>query len=132
MSNRGWLIAVDHVELQAPPGRELQLHWFYGDVVGLRLIEDSAKSESTYPDRIRFRSDRLELRITIVENPIIESVACRAFFEVLSLAEVAEMLDGEGYEYDLFRGLRFTDRHLSLLDPGGNRIILRRHWPAAI
>ena len=38
---RGRLIAVSHVHLEAAPGIEPELHWFYGDLIGLRHVEAS-------------------------------------------------------------------------------------------
>lgn len=134
---RGRLIAVSHVHLEAAPGIEPELHWFYGDLIGLRLVEVSlSPSEAgaaglAEADTIRFRSDRTELRIKVTEDPDVDPIACRAYFEVPFLAEVAEVLDERKYEYELCQGLRFTDRYLSLLDPAGNRVILRRHWPTS-
>lgn len=81
---------------------------------------------------IRFRSDRMELRIKVTEDPDIEPIACRAYFEVPFLNEVMEDLEERKYPHELFRGLRYTDRHVSLLDPAGNRVILRRYWPTPL
>lgn len=135
---RGRLIGVSHVHLEAAPGIEPELHWFYGDLIGLRQV-DAGPSPSgagaaglTEANTIRFRSDRIELRIKVTEDPDVEPIACRAYFEVPLLPEVTAVLDERKYEYELFQGLRYTERYLSLLDPAGNRVILRRHWPTSL
>ena len=78
-------------------------------------------------------SERWELRITMVDDPHIESVDSRLHFEVPSLEQVAEELDERKYDYEWTRGLRYTDRAVVLLDPVGHRSWTNRgaqwtHW----
>ena len=121
------LVAIDDVEIESRLGIEARLRWFYGRVAGLSEV---AKS-SPQTNELRFKSERIELRITMVEGPRIEATALRVSIVVASLAGVAEVLDGCRYPVVWYRGLYHTDRYLSLLDPAGNRVELRRRWPMA-
>ncbi len=129
---RGRLIAVNHVHLQAAPSEAERLEWFYGQVIGLRRLGAATVESESTAEGLRFVSDRVELRIGLVEHPQVESVAFTALFEVPSLVHVAEVLAEQRYEFQWHRGLQFTDRHLSLLDPAGNRVQIRRQWPAGL
>ncbi|NOS99262.1 MAG: VOC family protein [Phycisphaerales bacterium] len=123
--HRGRLIAVDHVHIQAPPNVESQVEWFYGELIGLRpappTVDEGRRT-------LRFRSDQVDLCIAILAPPEIESVACRVHCEVASLDDVAAELTERGHEFESLRGLSWTDRHLSLLDPAGNRVHVRQKW----
>ncbi len=134
IEQRGRLIAVNDVEIEARSGIEEKLCWFYDVVAGLPLVGDrrAVDDVSGSCDELRFRSDRLELRIHIVENPAVVGVDRRVHVAVGALKEVCDLLDEDGYEYSACRGMRFTDRYLSLLDPAGNRVEFRRDWPMAM
>jgi len=127
----GRIIAVDHVELQAPLGAEPDLLWFYGELIGLKIARPEPSDSASSAKVLRFRSDRCELRISLVEQPKVEAIASRAFFEVPNFTKVMDILEERRYDYEYFRGLAFTERHLSLLDPAGNRVLIRRYWPTA-
>lgn len=122
------LSAVSNIELQASPGIDSDLVWFYADVAGLTPVDAPSDAETHV---LRFKSDRLEIRITIVENPAIESVDDRVTLIAPDLEQVAHALAKRKHPYHWFRGLRFTDQALILLDPAGNRIRIRRRWPSA-
>ncbi len=126
MDHRGRLIAINDVELQSPVGVDSELAWYYGEFIGLRSLGGSAKIDG--PAVLRFRSDRLELRISITKRPVIEPIGCRARFEVPSLDEAAQTLRERRYPFDWLHGLRASDRALLLLDPAGNRVMVRRLW----
>ncbi len=119
------LIAIDHIELQAPPGIESELRWFYVDFAGLHPVDNP---QSTKPEVMTFRSDRIDLRITILDHPAIESVDGRLTLLMPNLEEAAEMLKDKNYSFHWYRGLSFTDRALILHDPAGNRTTFRRLW----
>jgi hypothetical protein len=118
------IVAVDHVELQAHPRRQQQLVWFYTEVVGLDEVTE-APSESR---RLRFRSADLELRYDLVDEPVLDGTDHRVTLLVDSLYEVRQILDEARVGYQTISGLAHTDRIVSLLDPGGNRIALRQAW----
>lgn len=123
----GKLEAVDHVELEAPLGTADELRWFYGEVAGLEAHPPSGEDDNI----IRFRSEQLELRIRLCAAPRLEQVARRLTIRVPSMIEAAEMLSDKGVPFGWTSGLSTTDRELVLLDPGGNRVALRRDWPFA-
>lgn len=125
---RGRLVAINPVELEAGPGMEPELAWFYGEWLGLKQI-DRAYDERRDAPVLRFRSERLELRITVVRDPVVESVDRRVQFAVPDLDAAAEQLDARRYRYRWVHGLGATDRALVLLDPIGNRVAVRCHWP---
>ena len=105
-----------------------ELDWFFCALVGLQRIETSSEPG----DIRRFRSDRLELRIKMSADPIIERIACRAVFEVPSLDAAAALLIERAYPFVETRGLRATERSLTLFEPGGNRVALGRRWAHAL
>ncbi len=116
------ILAVDHVNIEARPGLEDALRWFYGEVAVLDEvpwpIEDSAG--------LCFRSERIELRLHCVDNPRIVAVATRVTIAVPSLSLAAEQLDERRVSYERLSGLSVTDRCLQALDPAGNRAELRQ------
>ncbi len=116
------ILAVDHVNIEASPGLEGALRWFYGEVALLDEvpwpIEDSAG--------LCFRSERIELRLHSVENPRIAAVATRVTIAVPSLSFAAEQLDERRVRYERLSGFGVTDRCLQTLDPAGNRAELRQ------
>lgn len=130
MTSRGRAHAIDHVELEAAPGVEDELRWFYGELIGLAPLPDE-QPDGAAERLLRFRSARVELHITIREDAHIESVDRRATFEVPSLDEAMQTLNDRRYRFSEVQGLGSTDRSLVLFDPGGNRIALRRLWPAS-
>jgi hypothetical protein len=77
---------------------------------------------------LRFRSARVELRILLKPDPDVDPVRRRAVVSVRSLEAVAATLDERGMAYTRLSGLTWTDRRLSLLDPGGNRVELKQEW----
>ncbi len=111
--------AVDHVHLEAPPEALEGLRWFYGELVGLKEL-------SSEDGRLCFKSGLLELRIRLSPEAVVEPVDERATFFVASLTEVSAELRERHIEYELLRGFDSTDRRLTLVDPGGNRVCLRR------
>lgn len=129
MSAGGRLIAINHVELRSPPGIETELLWFYGELIGLGPVSRVAADGGSVPAMLRFHSEQLELRITMVEGPPADPVPCRVHLEVPQLPLVAEMLQDRGYVFTSHRGMRGTDRSISVIEPGGHRAVIRRLWP---
>ena len=129
MSGGGRLIAVNHVELRSPPGTEAELLWFYGELIGLAPMSRNADDGVVAPAMLRFRSDQLELRITLADGPPPDPVPCRVHLEVPQLNLVAEMLEDRGYAISTHRGMRSTDRSISVIEPTGHRTVIRRLWP---
>lgn len=118
------ILAVEHVKLEGRAGGEEALRWFYQEVVGLGLVEEPPQPSP----RLRFRSAELELRYAILPEPLIEVIDHRVTLVVNSLERTRTLLDQAGAEYAVVTGLCYTDRWLSLLDPGGNRVAIRQAW----
>lgn len=118
------IVAVDHVELQTRAGHEEALLWFYNELIGLDVVHEPSRE----PPRVRFRSAELELRYTFLPEPKIEETANRATLLVGSLLDARKALDQAGMAYTPITGMAFTDRALSLIDPGGNRVAIRQSW----
>ena len=118
------IVAVEHVELETFAGREAELRWFYTELVGLKEVEQPLPA----PPRLRFRSANIELCYALVSAPRLEDTAHRVTLLVDSLWEAREMLDSARMAYTPITGMAYTDRMLSLLDTGGNRVALRQAW----
>jgi len=122
------IVAVDHVTLEASPNAENELRWFYGELATLDEVAAAAECGR----RIVFKSLRIELRIHLRENPKTDPIDCRLTVRVPSLEEVIEQLEDRNIEFVTVSGIRWTDRRISLLDPGGNRVELRKDWPSVV
>lgn len=118
------IIAVDHVNVEAPPGAADGLRWFYGEVCLLDEVDASVGGA-----KLVYRSGRIELRIHLLGSPVVEPVDCRVGILVPELSEATELLEERRVGYDTLSGLTWTDQRISLLDPGGNRVELRQYWP---
>jgi extradiol dioxygenase family protein len=117
--------AVEQVQLEASVTRADELRWFYGELLGLTAVAGPTT------DGLRFRSDRLFLHIRLSHHPQLEPIAVRAVLLVPSLAAAAESLAQREIPFVRMSGLNATERRLSLLDPGGNRVELKQAWPVA-
>ncbi len=122
------IVAVNHVEMETRAGCEEALRWFYTELVGLDLIEEPPQA----PTRVRFRSAELELRYSFLPQPKVESTAHRVILLVDSLWETRKVLAEARIAYTPVTGIAFTDRLLSLLDPGGNRVAIRQAWRSIV
>ena len=117
------IIAIDRVRLEGPVAARDRLIWFYRDLVELVFVEDTLNSSA-----LRFRSARLELYIDLSDRPKVDPHRRRALLSVRSLEATAAVLDEEGVAYQPLSGWGWSDRRLSLLDPGGNRVELKQEW----
>lgn len=134
------IVAVDHVNLEAPLGVEELVQWFYADLCGLDPVgknslgganEGADSGGAAEMEReLRFRSERLEVRVAMRRQPRIEAVACRLTIRVEDLYETRECLDERRMPYESLTGVSYTDRRIAVLDPAGNRIELKHGWPA--
>ena len=115
--------ALERVRLEAPEEAAERLVWFYGDLVELTVVDDDSE-----PGTLCFRSGGVDLRIQLKRDPAIEPVRRRAVISVRSVDALAGLLDEHGIPYSRLTGLDWTDRRLSLLDPGGNRVELKQEW----
>lgn len=119
------LVVIDDVNLQAPLGCGERLRWFYTDLIGLPPKPQGDADDSAM---LRFKSERHEMRITLTAEPVIESVDMRVNIEVPALEDTAALLEEHRFELEWIHGIQTTDVAITLLDPAGNRILLRRMW----
>ena len=117
--------AVDHVNLQARSGLTEDIRWFYGEVGELEEVVSVPQA----PSRLCFKSARLELRVTFVDEPRINPIAPRLTLAVTSLAGASELLEERGIHYVRESGAMFTDRRLRTRDPSGHVVVLKHQWP---
>lgn len=120
--------AVDHVNLQASRGIEEALRWFYGEIAELDDITEADGDAADDTAILRFRSERIEVRIRIVERPVIDPVRYRVTIGVPNLDETTDRLLESGAEIERISGLMWSDRQIATLDPAGHRIILKQYW----
>lgn len=119
------ILAVEHVNLEAPPGLNEDLTWFYAEVAGLDPVGDVGVDAP----RLRFKSAQIEVRIHIKNDPRIDPVVCRATILVRCLSETNEQFDERKIACVPLCGLAFMDRRIAVLDPAGNRVELKQEWP---
>lgn len=117
--------AVDHVNLEAPIRLAEDVRQFYMEIA---LLDEVPCSDAD-PPWLCFISERIELRVALLDTPQIEPVACRVTIAVSSLAEAAELLEERRVPFESLSGLSFTDRRLETHDPAGNRVALKQAWP---
>lgn len=120
--------AVNHVELEAPYGADDSIRWFYAEVAGL----DEMPADGDAPARIRFKSERIELRLKLVDRPVVEQVAVRVTIGVRSLAETEALLEERKVPYECVSGISFTDRVVLAKDPAGHLVAFRRVWDIGV
>jgi len=119
--------AVDHVHLEAPPGIEEALKWFYGELGTLDEVPWDGAPETG----LCFKSARIELRIRITNRPTIDEVKRRVTLLVPSLSVAKEQLSERAVGFIEVTGMVGTDRRVQTLDPAGNRVELKQEWPFA-
>lgn len=117
--------AVDHVNLEAPPGIDEALRWFYGEVAQLEPVDRDGPTHA----HLTFRSEGIELRIHMQDTPRIQPIASRVTIAVPSLDAAADLLAERRVEFARLTGLLYNDRRLETSDPAGNRIVLKQHHP---
>lgn len=113
--------AVDDVMLEAAPGLEDDLRWFYGEVAEL----DEMPPDGCLDPGICFKSERIAVRIRFLAEPRIDPVACRVTLAVLSLDDAIEKLSERRAPFERRSGFAWADRRIQVLDPAGNRVEFR-------
>lgn len=119
------IIAVDHVNLEAPPGLRDQLTFTYVELGQLDPLPWTAQDDTA---GLRFGSEGIELWIREREAPRIEAIKPRIRIAVDKLADVEAALEERHIEFDRVSGIGITDRRVSLLDPAGNRLEFKQAW----
>lgn len=119
---RSRIEAVDDIVLDAPPGCEEAMRWFYGELAGLE--ERGTDGEGS--GGLCFKSDRIRLRVRFVASPVIDPVPVRVVMVMPSLDDVVQGLEERKRSYDRISGLAGSDRRLQVLDPAGHRVEFRQ------
>lgn len=115
------IVAISHVELEAPAGLADSLQWFYGQVCQLEGVStDGGDLEAC------FRSARIQLRFLRVSTPSVDSIALCVTIMVASLPDVMEQLSDAGVVYESVAGFLHSDRRIELCDPVGHRVSLKQ------
>lgn len=122
---RARLHAIDHIHVDVPGGAADVMQRFYGDLLGLPLLD-----RRDAPDvELTFGANRLQMRLVLRERPAVNANRRRLTLEVASLDEVAKLLRESRIEFHRYRGIWFTESRLLLHDPAGHLIELRQVWP---
>ena len=121
------ILAIDHVELESPAELKDRLLWFYGALAQLESLPSNPEARGT--DTLRFRSARIELRISFHPNARLVRSRPRVTILVPSLRQAMENLEESSIRFELLSGTVRTDRRILLLDPAGNRIAFKQEWP---
>lgn len=119
------IIAIDRVNLEAPPGLREPLTFLYAE---LGQLDPRPWAGPDGTSGLRFASEGIELWVWEREVPRIESIQPRIRIAVDKLADVEAALEERHIEFERVSGLGVTDRRLSLLDPGGNRVEFKQAW----
>ncbi len=113
--------AISSVQIEAMPGLEDRLRWFYGELLGL----ESTAGEN---GNLVFHSKRLQLVVALKPDARSSPMRRRLVLEIPSLDRMREQLDELQMVYEWYEGMAFTERRIFLLDPGENRIELKQVW----
>ena len=119
------ILAIDHVQVAAPPGCEPEARAFYGGVLGME--------ELPKPESIRgrggcwFRAGGQELHVG-VEDPFVAARKAHPGLVASGLAAIRTRLRNAGVDYEDDTKIAGVDR-LFVQDPFGNRLELREGKP---
>jgi catechol 2,3-dioxygenase-like lactoylglutathione lyase family enzyme len=113
--------AIAHVRVQARPGLEHKLRWFYAELLGLDAVDGE---EGT----LCFQTKTLQLRVMIAEGAQPSPMRRRLVLVIPSLEEMRVKFEDIDLEYEWYEGMAFTDRRLFVLDPAENRVELKQVW----
>jgi catechol 2,3-dioxygenase-like lactoylglutathione lyase family enzyme len=119
------IVAIDHVQVAAPPGCEEEARGFYGELLGM--------AELPKPEPIRsrggcwFRAGAQELHVG-VEDPFAAAQKAHPGLVASDLDAVRARLREAGIAYEDDAKIAGVDR-LFLHDPFGNRLELRGSDP---
>jgi catechol 2,3-dioxygenase-like lactoylglutathione lyase family enzyme len=120
------ILAIDHVQVVAPPGSEPQARAFYGDLLGLQELPRPKSLPD--PDGCWFRAGAQQLHVG-VEQPFHAARKAHPSFLVDDLAGLVAKLEAAGTK------ARTDDSSIPgvprafIHDPFGNRIELRQADP---
>lgn len=114
--------AISDIRIEAVPGLEPELRFFYTDVLGLEQVDGER-------GMMCFETERMRVRILITPEAQPSPIRRRLVLQIPSLQEMQMRLEELEVDYEWYSGLRFTDQRIFLLDPANNRIELKQVWP---
>ena len=115
------ILGIDHVQVAAPPGCELQARTFYGELLGMSELPKPA------PIRARggcwFRAGEQELHVG-VEEPFVPARKAHPGLVAADLEAIRTRLRAAGIVFEDDARIAGVDR-LFVGDPFGNRLEIR-------
>jgi len=117
------LLAVDTVQMAAPEDSWEPMRWFYGEVLGLPLLQSTPAKRQVYG--IRNRRLEIEFRPRVQVNPNRR----RAVLEVANLEEANRYLQSQGVRVEYYTGCSMATSRLFLKDPAGYWLELLQVFP---
>ncbi len=118
---------INHITVNAPSGSQTQVLWFYGTILGLKLIPIPEKLIGVY-EILWFQLLEILLHIEFVKDFVAPSVVYEngvilpgrhIALEIKNIQHVRELLHNEGIT--LYEGVTLTDRdRFYAVDPFGN------------
>ena len=116
--------AIDHVHLEAPPACAEELRWFYTAVGALEEVDPPTPEGNG----LTFQSARIELRISLVPTPRIDSARRRLALAIPNLEDTANLLEDRDYRFWWEHALEWSGRRIRLHDPAGHVVELKQEW----
>ena len=113
------LLRIDHVQITAPRAREREVHHFYVNVLGLRVLE---RTRTIPTSVLSFALDEVtELHVVLVENPFRPPLGDHFAVAVDDLESVKRRLADNNVSYSP-SPVRAGYERVFVQDPFGNRI----------
>jgi catechol 2,3-dioxygenase-like lactoylglutathione lyase family enzyme len=116
------IVGLDHVQVAAPPGCEVEARAFYGGLLGLEELPKPAGLQAR--GGCWFRAGGQELHVG-VEHPFTAARKAHPGFVVADLDELADRLRGAGVEPAPDDSIPGAKR-FHAADPFGNRLEFRQ------
>ena len=120
------ILGIDHVQVAAPAGCEVEARAFYGDLLGMEELPKPQLLQAR--GGCWFRAGTHELHVG-VESPFAPARKAHPGLVVADLAALADRLRGEGIEVTPDESIPGVTRAY-VADPFGNRLELRQARPA--
>ena len=74
-------------------------------------------------------SGQIRVVISLVDQPRIDPFGFPMVLAVPSLFEAEKKLSDSGVGFEWAQAIDWADRRLAVLDPAGNRVVLKQEWP---
>ncbi|MBN1491178.1 MAG: hypothetical protein JXA69_14790 [Phycisphaerae bacterium] len=113
--------AIDDVHIEARPGQETRLRFFYGELIGLREV---VPPDEEMPSVV-FEAHNRRLFVHLFEEAISSPMRRRLVVQVDSLTSLAGRLQDLGLPHYVEHGMGLGSRRLLTLDPADNLVELK-------